>query len=973
MNKISEEKKRVWFLFLLIVMGTIFTLVYLALNGNTDQVFIDIITEYTSVFQSNKSAECNLLFILIFGGMLIYTIYFFVSKHKRNDKQDLSIDIDAKNITKQKSKEFICALLAMSAMFMLIFSGYYHIIAASVLYAAILYLIDCELVCAGICTYYLGVYTFIGLFRMYVYRGGVNSVNSMMVAAFALIVSLMPLAFSDKKKAILRVAMVESIFVPCSLLVYLSNKYMSGEEIVTIDVPDAVKIVIFALIFIFIVEAIYLVIRKWRVVERIDEVITVGSCVTMMAFNRFDGTGAIMSTDMHHPFENIIGFSQIFELGQKPFESYIPVSGMYSIVQGAVFDWFGDGGTFANYFVTANLFFLFIIILIVILLKVQLDGSYVFLISMAFYVQSYNRVVFMLPIMLLLICPKLIEKKNAWIVTWFITSLFQGLYYPLYGAATCVAFFPLLIWQIVTFVKSGELKKAIKTVKFWIPWGICALLFIGCIGCLLGTLKHMLAMSGQSVLADGLSRFGQMVPSWFFAYLSDNHPDIRIGLYYVFTIMIPVAFVWIAFAIAMKVAKISFEGNKIHIGDIKMACIVSSVVIMPIICYTFTFIRLDMDSIYARSNGVLFTGMVLMLIFVWRYINREKLRLLLVFTMIAIPAVVNTEGIFAIDSNSKLASHYTVPDGYLYVENDTVKKIGTGFINQSVYESIQNENKRFTNSDRELSYMGAPSWFGYFYLLEIKGVGAMEIAPTVKSYSAAEEAIDFARANNSIIGPSFTPFYNYYLYHWLLSSGEYYWDVDTWTFIPNNGKYTTEEIKEQNKNNEIAWNGMDLGKTASSWGSSIDSLKKIFSIPEIEYNTTNEGNGLVVNFTTSFDGDAADFVYIEFNDMATNYEYTLYNFDGEFVQKDSWLGKYFMKKNYNPNMTVQIRWQDDNGDTHSMVCSMSKGKLLIPLGAGSKWLFNHHDNISIYVYQDGNEISVPSISQIQMLKLREAN
>ena len=722
----------------------------------------------------------------------------------------------------------------------------------------------------------------------------------------------------------------------------------------------------------FFCEATYIIIRKWRVAERIDEVISVGSCITIMAFNRFDGTGAIMSTDMHHPFENIIGFSQIFKLGQIPFKSYVPVSGMYSIVQGAIFDFFGEGGTFATYFVTANLFFLFAIILIVILLKIQLDGAYVFLISIVLYVQSYNRVVFVLPIMLLLIWPKLIKKRNAWIVTWFVTSLFQGLYYPLYGAATCVAFFPLLIWQIVSFVKSGQLKRDIKTVKFWVSWSICSLLLICCTGCLIGTFKHMLAMSGQSVLADGLSRFGQMVPNWFFSYFSDNYPAIRIGLYYVFTIMVPVIFVWIAFALTTKVANISFEG-KIHIGDVESACIVSSSVIMPIVCYTFTFIRLDMDSIYARSSGVLFTGMVLILIFTWRYIENEKLRAFLLFLMIAIPAIVNTEGILGVDSSSKLASHYTVPDGYIYVENDPVNKIGEGFIEQSVYDSIQNENKKFANSDKELSYMGAPAWFGYFYLLDIKGVGAMEIAPTVKNYSAAEEAIEFAKNNNSIIGPSFVPYKNYYLYHWLLSSGEYYWDVDRWMFIPNNGKFTTKEIKAQNKNNEIAWDGMDLGKTASSWGASMESLMKIFSNPGIEYNIVNEGNGLVVDFTTSFDGDDADFVFLEFDGMDTYYEYTLYNLDGEFVQADSWSGKHLMKKNFNPNMTVQVRWQDDNGEMHYLNCNMSKGKLLIPLGAGAKWLFNEHDKISIYVYQDEREIPIPSISQIHLLKLREVD
>ena len=224
MNKLSQQRKRVYFWALLSIFGAFLSLLYLASNGNSDQIFDDIICEYTSIFQSNKSAECNLLFGLIFGGMLIYTLFMVISKSKVSNKENMNVRVE--NMTMQKSKEFICALLAMSIVSFLIFNGTHQIVVASLLYALIVYLIDGELVCAGICTFYMGVYTFIGLFRIYNYLGGTNSVNNMMVATFALTVSFIPLAFSDKQKVLCRVAMIEGVFVPSSLLVYLSNKYM---------------------------------------------------------------------------------------------------------------------------------------------------------------------------------------------------------------------------------------------------------------------------------------------------------------------------------------------------------------------------------------------------------------------------------------------------------------------------------------------------------------------------------------------------------------------------------------------------------------------------------------------------------------------------------------------------------------------------------------------------------------------------
>ena len=80
-----------------------------------------------------------------------------------------------------------------------------------------------------------------------------------------------------------------------------------------------------------------------------------------------------------------------------------------------------------------------------------------------------------------------------------------------------------------------------------------------------------------------------------------------------------------------------------------------------------------------------------------------------------------------------------------------------------------------------------------------------------------------------------------------------------------------------------------------------------------------------------------------------------------------------MKKNYNPEMIVQIGWKDHNGEIHTMKCKMSKGKLLIPLGAGAKWLFNQHSYISISVFQNENQVTVPDLLDVRILKLREAN
>lgn len=978
-NSNSRTSRNILVLILLVILGAVFTVYYLALKGNQNQVYNDIVVEYTSMFAGNKTPERKLIYILCFGGIVLYSIYYFLNKSIDNDGEQATLELLSEN---QREKEFLCVLVAMIVVGLMIFGSAYQIIVDGVAFVIFIYIIDKTLIVSGVCVYFMSIYTYIAIYRSYVFLGGEGVGNNMIALICAIILSSIPFLFKNRKKAILRLGLLESVVIPFSLLIYTANRYKQGETVIIIDVSNAMLDIIWLIIIWFMLEAVFFAVKKWKSIDSIENVINFGTCATIIAFNRFGGTGAIMSEDLHHPFENIIGYSQIVELGQIPFKEYIPVSGMYSFVQGAVFKWFGDGGTFANYYATENLFYLFIIIIIVCLLRKHVDNVYVFLISLLLYVDSYNRVVFILPIMLLLTWSKLIEKENAWLMAWFLTSLFHGLYYPLYGVATCIAFVPLAICIIKDYIKLGKLKKDIKTIRFWFGWVGCLLLTFLCRNFLIGTLKHMLAMSGQSILADGISRFGQTLPEWFFGYL-DRYLVIRLSLYYIFTFMMPVLVVWVSYALAVKCAVICRENNRIKIKNSKTASIVISIAIMSMIAYSYTVIRYDIDRIYARCASILFISCVLVLIFVWNYIKNTKIRLLVVVIAVSIPTVVKGIGLFSTElnsqyvnvfltgSNSKLQSYYVVPDNYLYVSDDSVEKLGTGFINPETYKLIKDTSVKFQREEKTHSYMGDPPYFGYYYLLSIKGNGSIEIGATVKGYSAAKEAVDIVKKNKAIVGGNFIPFSNYYFYHWLLASGEYYWDDERWEFIPNENKYSREEILEQNKNNGIAsWN-MNLEKTASSWGESMESLETLFDEPELKYAIKEEQKEVLVDFEDLLDGNDADFMYLELANENENYNYTLYNLDGEIQQAEGKYSKLLMKKNYNPGMIVQIRWEDEAGEEHAMHCKMSKGKLLLPLGAGGKWLFNAHRSLSIQILCDGVAVKIPDILKIRFLKIRE--
>ncbi|MBP3261830.1 hypothetical protein, partial [Pseudobutyrivibrio sp.] len=713
--------------------------------------------------------------------------------------------------------------------------------------------------------------------------------------------------------------------------------------------------------------------NAWNEAENLDSVLSFGTCVSIMAFNRFSGSGAIISSDLHHPFENIIGYSQMFELGQKAFSQYIPVSGMYSVIHGFFLKLFGHG--YAGYYhLSTNIFYLAIIFIIVFLLRRQLKAEWVLVVSLVFLVTDYNRVALIVPIILLLAWPKLIEKKNLWLKAWFLTSFVHALYYPVFGAAVCFGFLPLGIWQIYSYAKSGDLAKDVKTVRFWAWWIVCCIPVLGGMKLLIGTAKHMLAMGSQTIYADGIARFGQAVPENFLSYIPSL--PIRLGAYYIISYLVMISIIWLSVALFLRSGNAVARKLALKMENPESACLAISIGLMLLISFSYTVVRFDYFDIYSRSDGVIRAAFVVLIILIARYLKKDNRNVLpiFVFTIFIISAV-SGEGFLKLDADEKLAANYTVPDGYVYT-NSAEPRFGECFVEEDTYSYVMRTNDYLNTLGKDQSYMGIVDSFGLFYLCDIKGDSAMEILNTIKGYGAVEETLDIIRDNNTIVGMNISPLRNYYFYHWLVTSGEYTFDNENVRlFIPNVGGVAKEDILEQNKNINLflSYETDNLGLIAGSFGSSMESLEPVFTEKDYGYELNENEEGVSVDFASAFDGDDADFMYLEFEGDMSESRYGLYN--NHFIEYDdedaSQLSKSLMKKIYNDGLKVMVSWKNDAGEIITSSCDMDEGKLLFPLGAARGWLLNSHSSISISVMAGDEVIATPKITDLRMLKLRE--
>jgi hypothetical protein len=91
------------------------------------------------------------------------------------------------------------------------------------------------------------------------------------------------------------------------------------------------------------------------------------------------------------------------------------------------------------------------------------------------------------------------------------------------------------------------------------------------------------------------------------------------------------------------------------------------------------------------------------------------------------------------------------------------------------------------------------------------------------------------------------------------------------------------------------------------------------------------------------------------------------------VSKNCNFAKPFVIHNYNPDKLVKIIYSDDKGAAHSTICFLQKGKLLIPLGSGSRWLLHKHSyiDIKLVALQKNGEIkSINSKNDIKIKNIR---
>ena len=153
---------------------------------------------------------------------------------------------------------------------------------------------------------------------------------------------------------------------------------------------------------------------------------------------------------------------------------------------------------------------------------------------------------------------------------------------------------------------------------------------------------------------------------------------------------------------------------------------------------------------------------------------------------------------------------------------------------------------------------------------------------------------------------------------------------------------------------------------------SIDG-KDIFTLKTLRYDIVENESGFDLHFSEYVNGEDVDYMYIDFQLDKDDLSYSKYNMGGLIVASKSNPEKFFYKKTLNRDVQVEITY-DIQGESSKpkIICAYSKGKILVPLGAGKNWLLNKHLKLSISVKKNNN-ILLPKLNQVDLLQLRKVN
>lgn len=726
-----------------------------------------------------------------------------------------------------------------------------------------------------------------------------------------------------------KVFFLSQLPLPLLLILYLKNSYSYQGQILKLNYSGSyivfISILILTLYIGFFLQ--YYFTRESR--DSAKPFIAAASAISVFLYGSYIPSAFIIPTDMHHYGEQMLPWQQIVSLGNSPYEEYSPVSGLFPMLAGGINQLFfgGKASTFAAAFV---ILFILFAILTVCMISLHVDGKWTLLFAFLFHMPVYCRTWIILPILLLLLLPAVIQNKRRFLYLYVFCGFLSGLYYPLFGLALIVAGMPYALVCFFSFFKEEFLSEARKK-SFYMETVILLVPIILSIPLLTKMTSHILAYSHQTLLADGLSLSSISVPEWFMPYLSSME-QIRSGVYYALRFLGSMLPVWIFLLLLL-----SFyykNRDKKPYKEPAFLALSAGFLILPV-CYTYTLVIMDetwVSRLFSRSSHIYLwiIGIflpVLLIRFGKQIFQEETSAAVLAAISLSIPfltfyhmgdyqfpvldGTTNADcgcvGEYTANLSPFPVSFSAVPIS----EEDTLRfpSLGYGFIESGVREQLYTYDEKLEilhNADEDLKILALDKQQMYYFLLDESALYSGKVS-LAKSHEAAKAVIALID-EHTVVGTDLSPLNNYYIYRELLKRG-YAYDSSTGFYLPKAlyiSMYGEESYAAESLSDSPWAAPLYMSKCALSLGHNLENLS---------------ASVLIASDAPS------EFLYAEIDLEALNA-----CFDGTL----------------NEDTIMTISWEGQS----CLLTDLGDGILLLPLASNADWATGSYQQVFISLYDE---------------------
>ncbi|MBO6015797.1 MAG: hypothetical protein J6P60_04325 [Lachnospiraceae bacterium] len=922
--------------------------------GNETQIFTDFIIETLARTGTGKSGELHLFYGLLLFNIVSFSALLFALH--------TLFGMPCKSQTPKSMTAQPEGLAPMRAPALLLITGIPNL-CGFLLYNNISYpLLFLFLLCIAGCLFFKDCIADVVILFLFTYYGitalctllcriglltAIDSSRLYLVSMAVGIVLLLPYLFSRHHLAVQLPILLLQLLFPGLFLIYFVDQYLYRGQLMTIRYATGYYVFFLSLCAVSYIALLWhlrdffrkqasLGKRKTVTYLPLSALICKITPIILFIYHSFNAAPMYAQPDQHHHGEQMIPWQQVFTLGQSLYKDYTPVSGLFPFFSGSIQHGL-LGGTVSDYSPAITISMVLFCMVTMYLVTQHVGCVWAVLFAVYFALPSYNRQYFVLPVLLLLFLPRLLHKPDLWMRIWLLSCFIAGLYYPLFGGALVIATLPLLLRQLYVFFTSEEEKKKLKSLRFYVNWLLCLTPVVISVPLLLRMLTHTLTYSSQTLLADGISLWGQQAPEFFMTYLSNAH--IRGIFYLLLRFFLPISGVCIFFFLLslILIKGMKKAGHSAFDNSASPIYVLLAGAFSLLLSYSYTLVRADTNMLLSRTSYILIAiaGMFLPIMLIAR--GRKHIPDVLVSMIIAgafsLPLILyhqmydikrpdmwiypDGESAMILDDASKIYCRYEVPALFVRsydtgLSESLIDTLGEGFMVEDQIHYLSDYSRVIDKCDRirnDQSSLGLDGQGFYFYLrARACGTGFIQAAKGYEAQRALLRVIDQKRPVVFLLEPES----NYYIYYYILTH-DYVYSRNDGALYP--AELYTQLFEHAPDDYRETCENFDFGLVASCFGKSFSTLRSRLSPVSVNDNARN---------FIPFSGADCDCMHIVLN-----------------TEKASSLSTLSIEFRF----TKPVGGSGRKSDTVS--CTVNGDTLLIPLGMDCNWLLSTIEDVRI--------------------------